>query len=103
MTITSVLAPTNALQGAPAGARAVLGMLARLKQGSLDLQLPDGATARFGQGVPGATVRITDWNVFTRVLKGGDIGFAEGYIANEWDSPDLTALLTLLIANRDEP
>ena len=102
MTTTSLHAPTNALQGAPAGARAVLGMLARLKHGVLDMQLPGGATARFGQGAPCAAVRITDWNVFTRVLKGGDIGFAEGYIANAWDSPDLTALLTQLIANRDE-
>jgi len=102
MTTTSLLAPTNALQGAPAGARAVLAMLAGLKHGTLDVQLPAGATARFGQGAPGAAVRISDWNVFSRVLKGGDIGFAEGYIAKEWDSPDLTALLTLLIANRDE-
>ena len=102
MTITSLHGHTNALQSAPAGARAVLGMLARLKQGSLDVQLPDGAMARFGQGSSSAAIRITDWNVFTRVLQGGDIGLAEGYIANEWDSPDLTALMTLLIANRDE-
>ena len=102
MTITSLPAHTQALQGAPAAARAVLGMLARLKHGSLDVQLPDGAMARFGQGQPSAAIRITDWGVFTRVLQGGDIGLAEGYIANEWDSPDLTALLTLLIANRDE-
>ncbi|MEO8805032.1 MAG: cyclopropane-fatty-acyl-phospholipid synthase family protein [Burkholderiaceae bacterium] len=102
MTITSTLSPTNALPLAPAGARAVLGMLGRLKHGSVDVQLPDGATTHFGQGAPGAAMRITDWNAFTRVLKGGDIGLAEGYIANEWDSPDLIALLTLLIANRDE-
>ena len=102
MTTTSFHAPTHTLQGAPAAARAVLRMLARLKHGVLDVQLPGGATARFGHGAPCAAVRVTDWNVFTRVLKGGDIGFAEGYIANEWDSPDLTALLTLLIANRDE-
>ena len=102
MTITSIHAHTNALQGAPAGARAVLGMLSRLKHGSLDVQLPDRAKTRFGQGSPNAAIRITDWSVFTRVLKGGDIGLAEGYIAHEWDSPDLTALLTLLIANRSE-
>jgi len=76
--------------------------LSRLKHGTLDLQLPGGASVRFGQGAPGACARITDWNVFSRVLKGGDIGFAEGYIAHEWDSPDLTALLTLLVTNRDE-
>ena len=101
MTTTTLHAPTNALQGAPAAARAVLGMLARLTHGTLEMQLPQGASARFGAGAPLAVVRITDWNVFTRVLKSGDIGFAEGHIAGEWESPDLTALLTLLIANRD--
>ena len=33
MTTTTLHAPTNALQGAPAAARAVLGMLARLTHG----------------------------------------------------------------------
>jgi cyclopropane-fatty-acyl-phospholipid synthase len=86
----------------PAAARAVLGMLPRLKHGGLDLHLPDGSSASFGQGAPGALLRISDWNVFKRVLQSGDIGFAEGFIAGEWDSPNLTALLELLIANRDE-
>jgi cyclopropane-fatty-acyl-phospholipid synthase len=31
----------------------------------------------------------------------GDIGFAEGFMAGEWGSPDLAALLTLLSANAD--
>ena len=90
------------LPGAPAAARAVLGMLPRLQQGLLELQLPDGSRMSFGQGAPGASLRIAHWNVFRRILGSGDIGFAEGYIAGEWDTPDLTALLTLFVANRDE-
>ena len=33
-------------------------------------------------------------------LKGGDVGFAESYIAGHWDTPDLVHLLTVLAANQ---
>ena len=95
------IAPRSAL-AFPAAARAVLALLSHLKHGALELRLPDGSSARYGAGATGACVRVSDWNVFARVLRAGDIGFAEGFIAGEWDSPDLTALLTLLVANRDE-
>ena len=101
MNTTTLQAPARTAQRPPAAARAVLGLLERLAHGSLELHLPGGATARFGRGAPSAAAHIGDWNVFARVLKSGDIGFAEGYIAGEWDSPDLTALLALLVANRD--
>lgn len=97
----SAQARTHAARRAPAAARAVLGLLERIAHGSLELQLPDGAKAHFGRGAPAASLQIADWKVFTRVLRSGDIGFAEGYIAGEWDAPDLTALLSLLVANRD--
>ena len=102
MNSTSINFTSPSRPSAPAAARAVLGMLSRLKHGVLDLRLPDGSSARFGQGAPSASVRVSDWNVFARALQSGDIGFAEGFIAGEWDSPDLTGLLELLIANRDE-
>jgi len=44
---------------------------------------------------------LHDWQALERTLKSGDIGLAEGYIAGEWDSPDLAALLRLCMANRD--
>ncbi len=91
-------APAHA---APTAARAVLGMLPRLEQGVLDLQLPDGSRTSFGTGALGASLRVNDWRAFRRILSSGDIGFAEGYIAGEWDTPDLAALLNLFIANRD--
>jgi cyclopropane-fatty-acyl-phospholipid synthase len=36
-----------------------------------------------------------------RVLGSGDIGFAEGYVAGEWETPDLAALLEALTLNID--
>ncbi|MGH6649155.1 class I SAM-dependent methyltransferase [Aquabacterium sp.] len=91
-------------QDAPGSARVALRLLARLKVGSLDLQLPDGSTAHFGQHSgegPRAALRLRNWQVCSAALKSGDIGFAESYIAGDWTTPDLTALLKLLIANRE--
>jgi cyclopropane-fatty-acyl-phospholipid synthase len=89
--------------GAPAAARTVLQLLARLRHGSLSVRLPDGSTRRFGQGqTPTASLHLNDWQVCSAALKSGDIGFAEGYIDGHWSSPDLVALLRLFIANRRE-
>ena len=90
---------------APTAARAVFRLMKRLRHGTLDVQLPDGSSARLGTAVPGgprAAVRLRNWNVCVAALRSGDIGFAESYIAGDWSTPDLTALLTLFIANRDE-
>jgi cyclopropane-fatty-acyl-phospholipid synthase len=89
-------------EGAPASARAVFALLRQLRQGTLDVQLPDGSQRRFGPGgEPQAALRLLDWRVCAAALKSGDIGFAETYIEGGWTTPDLPALLRLLIANRD--
>jgi cyclopropane-fatty-acyl-phospholipid synthase len=89
--------------GAPAAARTVLQLLARLRHGCLSVRLPDGSMRRFGQGqTPTASLHLNDWQVCSAALKSGDIGFAEGYIDGHWSSPDLAALLRLFIANRRE-
>jgi cyclopropane-fatty-acyl-phospholipid synthase len=88
---------------APASARAVLRLLQRLRHGSLDVQLPDGSQAHFGvPDGPRAAIRLRNWKVCAAALRSGDIGFAESYIAGDWTTPDLVALLTLLAANRAE-
>ena len=88
--------------GAPASARAVFALLRQLRHGTLDVQLPDGSQRRFGPGgEPQAALRLLDWRVCGAALKSGDIGFAETFIDGGWTTPDLPALLRLLIANRD--
>ena len=89
-------------EGAPASARAVFALLRQLRHGTLDVQLPDGSQRRFGSGdEPQAALRLHDWRVCAAALKSGDIGFAETFIDGGWTTPDLSALLRLLIANRD--
>jgi len=39
--------------------------------------------------------------VCSAVLKSGDVGFGEAYMAGQWTTPDLPALLRLLLANRE--
>ena len=88
-------------RNAPAAARTLLQMLQKLRHGSLTLQLPDGSIQRFGDGQgPSASLSLHNWAMCSAALKSGDIGFAESYIARDWHTHDLTALLRLLIANR---
>ncbi len=95
-------------QQAPASARLALRLLQRLQVGSLDVQYPDGSTARFGHApdggaqAPRASLHLHNWNVCSAAMKSGDIGFAEGYINGDWSTSDLTALLKLFIANRNQ-
>jgi cyclopropane-fatty-acyl-phospholipid synthase len=55
-----------------------------------------------GEALPHATLHLNNWNVFGAALKSGDIGFAESFIAGDWTTPDLTALLRVLVQNRTE-
>ena len=105
MTSTTTFAPASLPASAPAAARAVFRLLQGLKHGSLDVQMPDGTSAHFGmrsEDGPRAAIRLRNWNVCAAALRSGDIGFAESYIAGDWTTPDLTALLKLFIANRDD-
>lgn len=102
MTTTTSAPPPPA--ATPRSARLVLTLLERLQHGTLDLQRPDGLWQRFGQpqrGGPVATLRLHDWDVCGAALRAGDIGFAEAYIDGRWSTPDLRALLELLVANRE--
>jgi len=77
--------------------RATFGM----EHGQLAVKTPAGQTHVFGgEGAePGAILHIHDWKFLGRLLAGWDIGFAESYMAGEWSSPDLAALLTFMCRN----
>ncbi|MCZ2090123.1 MAG: cyclopropane-fatty-acyl-phospholipid synthase family protein, partial [Burkholderiales bacterium] len=99
---TTTTTPLSLPAGLPASARAGLHLLQRLQHGTLHLELPDGSALSLGQGgYPHASLHLHHWRVFGAVLRSGDIGFAEGYIAQDWSTPHLADLLSLLLANRD--
>ena len=81
-------------------ARIVIRVLERIATGRLHVTLPSGANLAFGPGGAQAEIAFNDWRAFGRILRGGDIGFAEGWLDQQWHTPDLPALLELLAANR---
>lgn len=85
----------------PLAARLVLAAVAKLKIGRLHLQLPNGASHEFAGATagPSAALSVKDWGMFARLLRDGDVGFGEAYMAGEFDTPDLPALLTLAALN----
>jgi len=96
-TASDLLVPASA----PAAARTALRLLQRLAHGTLTVRLPDGTLQRFGNGQgPSAAITLHNWNVCAAALRSGDIGFAESYIEGDWSTPGLTALLEVMLLNR---
>ena len=71
--------------------------------GSLTVLLPNGESHRLEGKEAGlhAVLDVKDYRFARRVLASGDIGFAEGYMAGEWDTPQLATLLETLVRNYD--
>ncbi len=101
MSTTTADTPARTAGPAPLAARRLLALMARMTQGTLDLQLPDGRGVRLGTGGPGTSATVNDWQAFARALRGGDIGTAEGFIDGQWDTADLAGVLLLLARERD--
>ncbi|MGD2132906.1 MAG: cyclopropane-fatty-acyl-phospholipid synthase family protein [Maricaulaceae bacterium] len=93
----------DALEGAPMSFKLAARTLLRLRRGRIDMELPNRKTLRFEGETPGPSghVQIKRWDVFRRVLSGGALGFAEGYIEGDWDTPDLAELLSAMSLNFD--
>ena len=86
----------------PPQARVLLQMLRRLQHGALRLTCPDGSTLHFGEGDTPVHLRLNNWKPCLAAMNSGDIGFAESFIAGDWHTDDLSALLELLVRNRTE-
>ncbi|MBL8557557.1 MAG: class I SAM-dependent methyltransferase [Hyphomonadaceae bacterium] len=87
---------------APAAFKAAAMAALNLREGRLVMVLPDGRRISFGdRDEPEVLLRIINYAFAQRIVRNGDIGLAEGYMAGEWDTPDLSALLTFLSGNAD--
>ena len=69
--------------------------------GRLQVETPRGGVLTFGgsEKGPKASMTLHSWNVLRRVALGWDLGFADSYIAGEWSTPDLPALLNFMCRN----
>ncbi|WP_428031995.1 class I SAM-dependent methyltransferase [Ancylobacter sp.] len=76
-------------------------LLRQLSMGSLIVVTPEGRRL-VGRGrLPGpeATLVLHRWRALRRLVTGGDIAFSQAYIAGDWSSPDLPALIELAAHN----
>ncbi|HEX4098479.1 MAG TPA: hypothetical protein VHX64_17260, partial [Caulobacteraceae bacterium] len=93
-----------ALKGAPAVFRAAVRLIAaNWAIGSMTFVMPSGQELHIAGSEPGPDARLTiqDFRFIRRALSAGDIGFAEAYMAGEFDTPNLPDLLYVFAANWD--
>jgi cyclopropane-fatty-acyl-phospholipid synthase len=71
--------------------------------GALTFALPDGREVNLRGAEPGVAGRlqVRDYGFIDRVFSRGLVGFGEGFMAGEWDTPDLSALLQSFGRNLD--
>lgn len=86
----------------PAAARMILRLLQKLQYGALRLRMPDGSVLLYGDGGPPVTVDLHNWRLCAAVLRSGDIGFAETFIAGDWRTDNLPGLIELMVRNRGQ-
>lgn len=81
-----------------------LAAAARVRQGCLTVELPDGSKRLFGDAASPlrGELRIHDVEALRWILLGGEVGGGEAYVEGLWSSPDLVGLITLAVANRHE-
>lgn len=84
--------------------RLVLSSFKKFRHGKLVLTLPDSKRRHFGGLYAGidAEIHVLDDAFFRRCVLFGAIGFAESYIAREWETPDLTKAIAWFILNAQD-
>ncbi|CAN5138093.1 cyclopropane-fatty-acyl-phospholipid synthase family protein [soil metagenome] len=101
----STLGRDPELRQAPAAFRTALRVaIENWAVGTLTFILPSGKPLRIVGKTPGpdAVIQVHDYRFVRRALASGDIGFAEGYMAGEWDTPDLSVVLEAFSLNFDK-
>ncbi len=78
-------------------------LLNNVSKGRLRVMLPGGGVIEKSGKHEGteATLVLHRWRALRRLILNGDIGFAEGYIEDDWSTPDLTALIRFAAQNND--
>ena len=104
-TSTAALNPPAGRQGVQETrslyARVILQALERMRLGRLDLELPDGSRQVLGQADAkiSARVRIVRESFFKRCVLFGDVGFGEAYVDGDWETDDITQVISWFILN----
>ena len=78
----------------------VIKQLDNIKYGNLILVLPNKKQYKFGNNNENKNyIYVKNNDFFKEIVFKGNIGLGESYMKNDWETPNLTSLLTLLINN----
>ena len=93
-----VLTTVKGQNGLPRYFSAVFEVARKLRRGRLDFVMPDGRRFRVegAEAGPVAEIVVQDSDIFARLIREGDLGFAEAYLDGGWSSPDLQAVMDLI-------
>ncbi len=94
--------PASSRLALPIQTRLLLTLFEKIETGNLELRFANGLIQRIKRDpAPTAQLRILrPAAMVARSLLRGPVGFAESYLAGDWDSPDLASLLRLLAQNQ---
>ncbi|HWA08149.1 MAG TPA: cyclopropane-fatty-acyl-phospholipid synthase family protein [Opitutaceae bacterium] len=112
---STTTAPAFAERNRPSFFReATLRAFADMKRGHLHLELPEGGGRNFGDhgaaqalhlplGIPAAAyIRVRREAFFRKCALAGDIGFAESFIDGDWETANLTAVISWFVLNLED-
>ena len=82
----------------------VLRLFGQVRQGSLEVVLPDRHVLHFGTpgSEPRARVEVRNWDFFWRLATGGDTGLGEAYMAADWECAEPAAFMQVLARNWEQ-
>ena len=91
------------MDGAPRWFHTVFSIVGAIHTGALTFVMPDGREYRAQGENPGpeGVVVVRDPRLFWRMIRDGELGFAEAYMDGWWDTPDLQAVLDAALINND--
>ncbi|WP_102107390.1 SAM-dependent methyltransferase [Oceaniglobus roseus] len=100
-----VLTTVDGQKGLPRYFAQVFRMACGMDNGRLDFVLPDGRRFRATgtkSAWPIAELHIRNPEIFSRLIREGDLGFCEAYLDEWWTTPDLQAFMDLVHADNWE-
>lgn len=86
---------------APLWQRMICRRLSGLTHGRLTLVFPGGQeyVLQGAENGPHGVISINRGRLVRRLLTGGNMGFARAYMDGDWDSPDISTLIEVTLAN----
>lgn len=98
-----ILTTTDGQSNLPRYFARVMGFASSLQFGRIDFILPDGRHFR-AQGKntgPMAELHVHNDDLFSRLIREGDLGFSDAYLDGWWSTPDLQAFMDLVHADNE--